>query len=245
MNKSKVLVSLVIVIYVLFTVFGFLGNETIAFTLDSLILPLVTVIYFLFFNKKTLFFSLFILCYAASDIIGLIVNFIPYDNSYSVIYKLDYYIGNTLYILSYAFLFIGICKKIDMLHILKNFKIHLIVLTALNIYLVYVLQVIVDPELELMGEYYLELVYNIIMLLLLSAALLNFFYRDNKKALYLFLGALCIVFAEVIDVAYIYISQKNLLNFFSTTLSLSAFYFFCKQMSFSDVREEEIQIAID
>ena len=45
-------------------------------------------------------------------------------------------------------------------------------------------------------DYYFELVYNIITLSLLSIALLNYFYRDNQKSLYLFLGVLCLVFSE-------------------------------------------------
>jgi low temperature requirement protein LtrA len=119
------------------------------------------------------------------------------------------------------------------------------VLLALNIWLVYVLQSIVLSELNRKSEYYLELTYNIVMLILLSGSLLNYFYRDNQKSLYLFLGALCIVFSEVIDVAYMYISQRALLNFLSTTLSLSAFYFLCKQTNLSDIKEEEIQVVLD
>ena len=112
---------------------------------------------------------------------------------------------------------------------LRNFKIHLIVLTALNIYLIYVLQLIVESELEYKYEYHMELVYNVVMLLLLSIALLTYFYRDNKKSLYLFIGALFIVFSEVLDVAYNYIDQRSLLNILGTTLALCAFYFFYQQ----------------
>ena len=245
MYKSKVLVTLVLVIYVLFAVFGFVGNEDIAFTFDSLILPLVAVMYFAFFKKKTVFFTLFLLCYAGSDVIGLVIGNLNESSMTPLIFQIDYYVGNSLYILSYIFLFIEICKSLNIVHVLKNFAVHIIVLLALNIYLIYVLQSIVIPELSKGGEFYLELTYNIVMLLLLSGSLLNYFYRDNQKALYLFLGALCIVFSEVIDVAYIYISQRALLNFLSTTLSLSAFYFFCKQTSLSDMKEEEIQVVLD
>ncbi|WP_299550223.1 hypothetical protein [Seonamhaeicola sp.] len=246
MNKSKVLVSLVFVIYLLFAIFGFMGKEAVAFTLNSLIIPSIAIIYFIFFDKKTIFFSLFLICYAASDLIGLIVSLIPYNESFLLVRNIDYYVGNSLYILSYMFLAIEICKSLNVKHILKNFKIHITVLTALNVYLIYVLQLIVDPEQKMpVGKYFLELTYNIVMLLLLSGALLNYFYRDNKKALYLFLGALCIVFSEVIEVAYLYISQRSLLNFISTTLALSAFYFFCKQTALSDVREEEMHVYVE
>ncbi len=246
MFKSKVLVSLVLTIYVLFVTFGLIGYETVAFTLDSLILPLIALFYFVLFEKKTLFFSLFIICYAGSDLIGLIVNFIPYNESYQFLFDLDYFIGNSMYIMAYGFLFIEICKALNVFHILRNFKIHLIVLTGLNIWLIFVLQEMVDSDSSMSGEYYLEMVYNIIMLLLLSGALLNYFYRDNKKTLLLFLGALCIVFSEVIDIAYIYKTPKCLLNIFSTTLTLSAFYFFCIQTNLSDVRGgEEAHVVME
>ncbi|RED45894.1 hypothetical protein [Seonamhaeicola aphaedonensis] len=244
MYKSKALVSLVLIIYLLFTVYGFMGNENVAFTLDSLILPSIAVFYFLFIKQKTAFFTLFLVCYAGSDLIGLLVDYIPESEHYYLVYDLDYYIGNSLYVTAYVALLIEICKKLNVLHIIKHFKIHLIVLTILSAWVVYVLQKTIVNTLTNSSEYYLELAYNIVMLLLLSGALLNFFCRDNQKSLYLFLGALCIVFSEVIEVAYIYIAQRNLLNFLSTTLTLSAFYFFCKQISILDTKEEELHNII-
>ncbi|APY09736.1 hypothetical protein BWZ22_00075 [Seonamhaeicola sp. S2-3] len=241
MNKSKVLASLVIVIYILFTIFGFIGEQVVAFTLDALILPVIAIAYFVFYKNKTRYFSLFLIFYALSDLMGLIINLIPYSESSSLLYEIDYYVGNAMYVLSYTFLIIEICRSLNFLHVLKNYTIHIIVLTMLNIYLVYVLQVIVDPEKEMLKVgYYLELVYNIVMLLLLSVSLLNYFYRDNKKALFMFIGTLCLVFSEVIDVAYIYITQRNLLNFIATTLVVAAFYFFCKQIGYKNIKEEDL-----
>ncbi|WP_246067739.1 hypothetical protein [Changchengzhania lutea] len=150
----------------------------------------------------------------------LIVDYVPH--------KVDYFIGNSLYILAYLFLLIEIAKSMSLTHVIRNFKIHILVLVALNVYIVYVMQVIVNPHVQT-SEYYVELLYNTVMLLLLSIALLNYIYRDNKKSLYLFLGSLSIVFSEVISVAYIYVSDKSLLNFLSITLAVIAFYFFFQQ----------------
>ena len=116
---------------------------------------------------------------------------------------------------------------------------HLVVLSILNIYLLYVLHAVIDPNLVLETDYYLELTYNIIVLLLLSIALLNYFYKDNKKALYLFLGALCIVFSEVIDIAYIYVDQRCSLNFLATTITLGAFYFLYQQSKLLNIYNKE------
>ncbi len=242
MRIPKVLVGLIIIVYILFAVFGFMGMDFISYTLDSLIIPLIAICYLIFTKRKSLYFLLFIITYAISDLIALIVVNIPDSSNLSYIKEIDFYIGNVLYILAYFFLFIEVVRKIDIPEILKNYKIHLIVLIALNIWLVYVLQLIVVPKLYASNDYYLELIYNIVMLSLLAGALLNYFCRDNQKSLYLFLGTICIVFSEVIDVAYIYISERTLLNFLSTTLSVAAFYFFYIQTEFRDIKKKELRL---
>lgn len=221
MNKSKILVGLVLLIYALFVIFQFSGHELIAFNLRSLIFPIVALIYFVCVKEKSMFFILFLIFYSLSELLAII--------SDKLNPGVDYLLGNSLYILAYLMLFIKICKSISLMHVLKNFKIHLLVLTALNIYIVYVMQIIIDPLVKLSYEYFVELIYNIVMLLLLSSSLINYFYRDNKKSLYLFVGSLCIVFSEVISVAYLYVAKQDLLNFIAVSLALIAFYFFYQQ----------------
>jgi hypothetical protein len=221
MYKSKVLVGFVLLIYILFVVFQFSGSDLIAQNLRSLIFPAVALTYFLCTKEKSIFFVLFLVFYSLSELLDLISNKINYD--------VYYLLGNLLYISSYLMLFIKICKSINLWHVIKNYKIHLVVLTVLNIYIVYVLQIIIDPHLEFSYEYFIEMGYNIMMLLLLSSSLLNYFYRDNKKSLYLFIGSLCIVFSEVISVAYLYVTKQNLLSFLAVSLALLAFYFFYQQ----------------
>tara|TARA_R110002050_G_scaffold74772_5_gene160217 strand:+ start:31417 stop:32109 length:693 start_codon:yes stop_codon:yes gene_type:complete len=230
-------VVLLVLFYIVFVFFQFRGDLTLADNFDAVLVPTITLAYFLYVKEKTLFFSLFLILFSISDLMVLIVNYIPYE--------IDYFIGNSLYILAYISLFLEVCKSICVVHVLKNFKIHLIVLIALSFYIVYVLQVIVDPYVGKTNEYYVELIYNIVMLVFLSSSLLNFFYRDNKKSLYLFIGALCIVFSEVIWVAYTYISDKSLLNVISGTLSLLAFYFFYKQSNLLDEDKDEIVMATE
>lgn len=231
MYKSKVLVVFTVLVYVLFIVFQFSDSEDIARNLSLIILPLITVAYFLYVRRKTLFFSLFLTFYSISDLMGLITDYIPYD--------IEYFLGNSLYIFAYIFLFLEVCKSVSFNHVVREFKLHIITLTILNIYIVYVLQVIVDPYLSLTIEYFLELIYNISMLMVLSVSLLNYFYRDNKKSLLLFIGALCIVFSEVISIAYMYITDKSLLNVISVTLYVLAFYFFFQQSKLKNVESAD------
>ncbi len=156
-------------------------------------------------------------------------------------YSLYYYAGNSLCIFAYAFLLIEICKSVFILHVLKNFKLHIVVLGALSFYIAYILQKIVNPYLEITYEYLIEVSYNIIMLLLLSVSLLNYFYKENRKALFLFFGALCIVFCEVINVAYLYVSDINLLNFLSETFLVAAFYFFYQQSKLDNKKKDSVE----
>ncbi|WP_100615572.1 hypothetical protein [Confluentibacter citreus] len=237
MNKSIFLVGLVLLIYALFVVFQFSGHDLLAFNFRSLIFPAVALTYFICVKEKSVFFILFLIFYSLSELLALI--------SDKLSYSVDYLLGNILYILAYLMLFIKICKSISLAHVLKNFKIHILVLTALNIYIVYVLQVIIGPHVELNHEYFVELVYNIVMLLLLSSSLLNYFYRDNKKSLYLFIGSLCIVFSEVISVAYLYVAEQDLLSFTAVSLALIAFYFFYQQSKLENEESINNNMLID
>ena len=237
MYKSKILMGLVLIVYVLSVLFQFVNNSGLSSSLKSFIIPIITLLYFVTVKKKSLFFLLFLVLYSISDLLFFIA---PYVSN-----KVNYYIGNSLNILAYTFLLFEVCKSVCVLHVIKNYKIHLLVLTILNIYIIYVLHVIVDPYVAKTNEFYVEIVYNVVMLLVLSLTLINYFYRDNVKSLYLFLGALCIVFSEVIWVAYIYISASTFLNIISTTLYMLSFYFFYIQskLLYED-SEEEIEMLI-
>jgi len=89
-------------------------------------------------------------------------------------------------------------------------------------------------------ELSLELLYNIFILSLLTVSLLNYFYRDDKKAMILFLGSLCISFSEVIQIAYYYIVDRQLLNVTYSMLLILAFYLFYVQ---SKLEYEELLIV--
>lgn len=221
MYRLKAVAGFVLLIYVGFIVFQFTSNLYWADILDALILPVITIAYFSTNAKPNLFFSIFLISYSISDLMIFIVDSMPY------IYY--YFIGNGLYIIAYISLLVKILNSISFTYIIKNFKLHLFVLFALNIYIAYVLQVIVNPYMVLTYEYAMEITYNISMLLVLTSSLLNYLYREDRKSLFLFLGSLAIVFSEVIGVAYLYIAEQNLLNFLSTSLTLLAFYFYCKQ----------------
>jgi hypothetical protein len=229
MNKSKILGGLVLLTYVLYVVFQFGGEDLVAFNLRSLIFPIVALTYFICIREKTILFNLFLIFYAFSELLDLIANHLS-DTFY-------YFLGSSLYILAYIMLIIEIWQSMNFSYLLKNFKIHLLVLVGLNIYSVYVLHVVVKSYLDLNYQLFMEFVYNVVMLTLLSSSLLNYLYRNNKKSLYMFIGSLLIVFSEVISVAYMYIYPANSIHLIVVSLSLLAFYFFYQQSRLNNISQ--------
>ncbi|WP_052825766.1 hypothetical protein [Neotamlana nanhaiensis] len=234
MKISKVLIGFVILLFVLFAFFEVIGEYDASFYLNCSIIPTIALIYFLFVKNRNLYFLLFLVFYSAADVIGMITEYFLYNYALDFeaniqYYASDYYFLSALYIGAYFFLLLKIAKSLSFGFVFKKLKIHCVVLLILNVYLIYVIQLIVASNKTYQFEYWIEMVYNILMLAVMSVALLNFFYRDNKKSLFLFLGALCIVFSEVIDIAIIYVAPKDALNILSTALALSAFFFFYQQ----------------
>lgn len=221
MCSPKVLASIIGSIYALFVYFLFSDSLYYADSASALILPILTLAYFCNVEKRSLYFVLFLVFYSISDLMIIISDKLTYD--------FDYYVGNSLYILAYIALTIEIARNISFTYIFKHHLFSVIVLFALNSYIAYILSKIINPHLEFGSQYVLEIIYNISMLTILSIALLNYFYKDSRKAFYLLIGAICIVFAEVINVAYLYITHQNLLNFFTISLGLVGFYFLYEQ----------------
>ncbi|KAB1067266.1 hypothetical protein F6U93_12690 [Tamlana haliotis] len=238
MWKSGVLAVIITIVYLLFGYFQIIEQDTErAHELGVFLVPLVALGYFVFEEKKTIYFTGFILLFALSDLLDLFVG--------AMDYRLYYHLGNFLYILAYIFLLLEIIKIGDFNYLIKRFKIYFTILIVLDIYLVYVLQATVEPFVETSYEYGVELVYNIVMVALLSLALLNYIHKENNKAMYLFLGALLIVCSEVIWVAHTYIVEKDVLNILSMTLNLSAFFCFYKQVQFSNEEGVEARFKLD
>ncbi|MDN3665438.1 hypothetical protein ACFFU1_15800 [Algibacter miyuki] len=237
MFKSKFFVVLVLIVYALFVFFEFSGNEDMASILETFIVPIITVRYLLYVKSRERFFLLFMVLYSLSDLVRFAGHFIHFNRG-SMFFQTRYYLGNILSISAYAMLLVMLLKSLSIKYVLRHCRIHLLVLSALNVYLIYVLQAIQEPGIIYNIDYYFECLYNVMMLLLLSVSLLNYFYRDNEKSLFLFCGVLCIVFAEVILVANIFISKSNLLSFLVTTLILGAFYFFYEQTKQSNLSRE-------
>ena len=79
-------------------------------------------------------------------------------------------------------------------------------------------------------------------MLLLTVTLVNYISKDAKKAMNLLLGSLCIVFSEVIQVAYFYVSDINILGVVYSILLIIAFFFFYLQSSMAYEKKKNYEI---
>lgn len=223
MRNSKSVIGLILLLFFLFVFFESIDYPVVAFYIKSLIGSVLAFIYFVFVKKKELYFSLFLVLYALADLVYI------FNYHFNFSDTLRYLLGNILYLFAYGVLLCMVFKSILWKKVLREFKIHFIFLVLLNIYIVYVLEIVTKSHFENSSIYIVEVIYNLEMLILLTVALLNYFCRDNIKSLYIFIGSLSIVLSEILGLAYWYISKYAFFNFTSEFLILLAFYFFYLQ----------------
>ncbi len=225
MSFSKILCGLLIICSVLFLGLQTVNQEFTAFGVKSLGMLLLLSLYCVTVSKKNIFFTLFLVIYTVADI----YNYITYDffPAEGVSYDIHYLAGNTLYILAYLTLVLRILELMDFKDAWLKFPYQLLLLFALDIFVVWVLIDLVGSTLATDYAYIIELLYNLIIMILVSLALVNYMQNDSKKSMNLLIGAICILFSEVIQIAYYYLSSfDNTLNIAYSVFLVLAFVFF-------------------
>lgn len=228
MQKEKIILGILIVMTA-----GFLGLQIFNFDdqaniVRSFLLPILTVYYCINGKNKNGYFFAFLVLYSITELMGL---FSKQAEEHVFVDNIIFYLGNLMCVLAYTFLFIEVYKSMDVKKIFNRFALHVFVLIALDIYSVVLVTDIAIKSDYLHGplDYFVEITYNTIIMLLLTITLINYISRDSKKAMNLLLGSLCIVFSEVIQVAYYYVTEKNILIVVYSALLVVAFYFFYLQ----------------
>ncbi|MCO4820512.1 MAG: hypothetical protein KC469_00490 [Flavobacteriaceae bacterium] len=237
MQKNRMITGVIIALTVSFIGFQIFQQDIVAGILRACILPLVTVLYCLSGKPKSGYFFSFLVLYAISEFLGIFTYFAYYSVT---IDNILFYVGNICYIMAYVCLILEIFKSINLKSVFKRFPVHVIILLILDIYSVYLVSEISVNSDYLNGalDYTIEIVYNTVVMLLLTLSLLNYISRDSKKAMNLLLGSLCIVFSEVIQVAYFYVSDKNILHVTYAVLLIFAFCFYYIQSGMTYSRHE-------
>lgn len=238
MQKRNILLGFIIVLSIVFIGLQIFNMQEIAGYVRPLILPLLLISYYLVKKDRSSYFFYFLLFYSITELAGFFTYFAR--ESY-IVDSLMYYGGNTLYITAYVFLILEIFKSMNVKRIFNRFTTYILILVALDIYsIILVTDIAIKSEL-LYGvyDYLIEIAYNIVIMLLLTITLINYISRHTKKAMNLLLGALCIVFSEVIQVAYFYVSSQNILSVAYSALLVLAFGFFYIQSNLS-YQESEV-----
>lgn len=223
MNKVMVLKGMLILLALAFIVVQIMGLELHGAGLKALTLLGLTGLYLLAVKEKSVYFIIFIILFTAGAILDFIAwmdttNKIAANNFY-------YYTVNSFYILAYLSLIFKVVFRINFKKLVLKLPFHVIILLVLDVFSVIVITETTEKLLN-PTQYLLEFVYNFVVMVLLSIALLNYIYRDDIKSMNLLLGSILIVFSEVIQMAYFYIENNNTLNVMCSVLLVAAFLFF-------------------
>jgi hypothetical protein len=142
--------------------------------------------------------------------------------------EMIYFYGNAFYITAFTFLTIEIFFQINFKEFFKKYLIEIIILCLLDVFSIYLITNLSGFEPNEL-EFYVELLYNTSIMVLVSLALLNYISRATQKSMYLLIGSACIVFSEVLQVAYFYVSDKEMFIDIYSILLIIAFYFLFTQ----------------
>ncbi|WP_439152732.1 hypothetical protein [Winogradskyella sp.] len=219
----KVLLLLLGGFYILLQGFGL--------DLESSILSTIMVITVIVLYNKTVedtnkYFFYFLVAFAIGKIISLFAYYGPIIGANEMDYY--YFFANFLYILSYIFLIVKILKDLDLKIIFTQFFIPIFILVVLDVFCVSIITATTEATLSFY-EYTLEYIYNGVIMILLSAALINYMYRNDNKSMLFLIGSICIVFSEIIQLAYYYILEESALRFIYSFFLVIAFLFYYLQ----------------
>ncbi|MCT4628658.1 hypothetical protein [Winogradskyella sp.] len=211
-------------------------------TLSALMLVLLTILYCVWTKRKSKLFIGFLIAFT----LGHILSFLAWYGAEVKEGEVDYYYygSNILYIISYLFLIFKIILPVNIKKVFKELVIPIVILFALDVFCVILVTDTTKGTLS-NNEYMLEFVYNAVIMVLLSVALLDYMYKNDNKSMLFLVGSICMVFSEIIQLAYYYIiDDKTLAFIFSFFLVVSFVFFYVQsQLKFSDPEPEYFDIT--
>ncbi|MFH4968793.1 hypothetical protein V8G61_11375 [Gaetbulibacter sp. M240] len=219
------LISIAAYFYLLSLDYEYAGDYVLVSIASTIALP-----YTIFMKKKKLYISLFLFCFCLSDLLYFI-----YDKHQT---WFVYYLMIILYALAYTFLGIETIKFLKFKKIVKEFKLQLLILLGLSLFIGYIT---INMEIyRLEKQFFLEfgaidyvtsIYYQVSLCIMFSGSLINYLDRYDEKSLFLFLGCTFLIFMELVGVA-LYIlksSQTKTIVIIYMLLTIIAFYFLIRQ----------------
>ena len=183
------------------------------------VFPLFAYLYYGLTKEHNHFFGFFLIGFSIVEMLKIVFN----GNELIGVYGANY-----LIIATYLSLIIFLVKDWEIKKIFKDFKLPMIVLVVFNVYIIYALNemILEDPKVETSSlEFVTNVIYNVFIQLVLSLALIHYLYHQTKQSLLLFLASVCIVFSEMVQVAYLFISSEQILEIIYSMLMGLGFYF--------------------
>ena len=193
---------------------------------STLMLVSLTILYSGWTKSKSNFFFWFLVTFTLGNILGFSAYYGPLIEENGINYY--YYGANTLFIIAYIFLITKITASINIKEVFKELAIPIIILFLLDVFCVVLVTDTTKGALSIY-EYTLEFIYNAVIMALLSVALIDYMYRNDNKSMLFLLGSICIVFSEIIQLAYYYILEDRSLGFIYSFFLVIAFLFFYLQ----------------
>ena len=210
----------------------FIMLQGLAFELEgaavsAVMLVILTFIYCKWTDKKSKLFFWFLVVFTIAHVLSYSSWFFEPIERYEI--DLFYYAANILYIISYIFLILRITSELDFKKVFTELTIPLIILISLDVFCVVLVTDTTKAALDI-SQYILEFIYNAVIMALLSVALINYMYRNDNKSMLILIGSICIVFSEIIQLAYYYILEDDRsLGFIYSFFLVIAFLFFYLQ----------------
>lgn len=225
MHLSKILGTILVLLGVCFLGLQSRGMEMHAFGVKALAMVMLIILYFVKVDKRHPLFVLFLVTFTASEIFNYFTYGMLAENGAN--YDIYYLTGNGLYILAYLFLIGRILTIINLKKAILKMPIQFLLLFGLGVFVVYMVTDITRPQIDPGYMFAVELIYNSVIMFLVCLSLMNYMYNDTKKSMNLLIGSICIVFSEVIQIAYYYITDLDItLNILHSVFLVSAFVFF-------------------
>ncbi len=209
-----------------FVILEGLAFEVYAAAVSAAMLLLLTVLYCKWTENKAKYFFWFLVTFTLAHLLSYVSYYDVEIREMQIDYF--YYILNLLYILAYVFLIIKMIRGLQLKKVFQELSIPIFVLIVLDIFCVYILSDTIE-HIPGIYEYALELLYNSVVMVLLSLGLINYMYRNDNKSMLFLIGSICIVFSEIIQLAYYYILDEDILGFIYSFFLVMAFLFFYLQ----------------
>lgn len=226
MLLNKILKVLLLLLGGVFVILQGFGYEVEGAATSTFMLVILTFIYYEWTQNKTKYFFWFLAAFTCGHVVSLFSWLMPEIKEHQI--NVYYYASNLLSILAYLFLIVRVLVELNFKKIVAELTIPIIILVVLDVFCVVLVTDTAENALT-NYEYALEFFYNTVIMVLLSSTLINYMYRNDSKSMLLLVGSMCIVFSEIIQLAYYYILDDSNLVFIYSFFLVLAFVFFYLQ----------------